>query len=768
MPKITDEDLLGLSPEVLSSLIDAAMERKDFETVRLTVTETAKLGKVIIDIIEKLMLQSLAIKDFSTLTFFLTITSTNKLTLSEAVYKKCLKSYVSYLKWDEAAICIKHMIESKHPIEDKALFFTLGGLMRSSESVSLSLDLIAMIYDHQREALGDYISFSKVEKFAQAQSASRGKEGTGRSVPSVDSLKRAVESSLTALGAGRFSFSLTKALVALACGSGHSEIAADYIRRVVAGTAVQPDLDLLSVLRALSQAAGLYGAAELAPLLLRLVVEHMPRAGLCEGPRECMDLLKMYWVLCHLTVLAKDAKRVVVPSAELADVHSRLEQFARDAYKSDVTLSLPRGADRRNARILCDEFGLTHKIGSETNEVPHADGGDVKPSMFYSRSAAPAPVRTEVLRIQKGVREGSARRRDTPPLSDILGRDAKRADRRKLEGRMPHWDRVLPLLAALDPELLKMVVVNVTYSMRSYASAAWTLDFLQLLIDKQIEVPPVLVTNAIEMCARRHDVYSLLEVFRMASSLGLRLSNGDWNRACLAAWNTGTGEMPPQAFRDAFLEVLGCMQESGAELQEDTQRTLLRFLVHTEPRGDSTWRVLRRLYRDKALQVGHVECTALSLILMSLLPLIPYDAICIARPRYRSENYLFVYPKAIAQILKSMDSAQEQLGEEFARSFDRHWADVSSHAGRVALYSQVMDTLSVSGQRGSLTSTDKAAAREALGLLSLYVAYLIGAQDGDFRRAYDLLYACASVVREAEERRVSTVEADEAKGEEWS
>jgi hypothetical protein len=46
----------------------------------------------------------------------------------------------------------------------------------------------------------------------------------------VSAVQRAVDSSLRALKDGWFSFSMSKMVVALACGARHDDIAIDYVR----------------------------------------------------------------------------------------------------------------------------------------------------------------------------------------------------------------------------------------------------------------------------------------------------------------------------------------------------------------------------------------------------------------------------------------------------------------------------------------------------------------------------------------------------------
>jgi hypothetical protein len=81
---------------------------------------------------------------------------------------------------------------------------------------------------------------------------------------------------------------------------------------MVSAAVEEEPMDLLSVLRGFSQGAGVAsqdesnytsgGVHEYSPLsavVLQLLVANMQLAGMREGPLQCMDLLKTYWVLSH-------------------------------------------------------------------------------------------------------------------------------------------------------------------------------------------------------------------------------------------------------------------------------------------------------------------------------------------------------------------------------------------------------------------------------------------------------------------------------------
>ena len=64
------------------------------------------------------------------------------------------------------------------------------------------------------------------------------------------------------------------------------------------------------------------------------------------------------------------------------------------------------------------------------------------------------------------------------------------------------------------------------------------------------------------------------------NSNGRQLRQRDWNRACQAAYNCRLSDLPRSSFREGFTELMSLMREGGVELDDNTMRTLLRFLVY--------------------------------------------------------------------------------------------------------------------------------------------------------------------------------------------
>jgi hypothetical protein len=92
------------------------------------------------------------------------------------------------------------------------------------------------------------------------------------------------------------------------------------------------------------------------------------------------------------------------------------------------------------------------------------------------------------------------------------------------------------------------------------------------------------------------------------------------------------------------------MQAANVELEPSTMRTLLRFLVRSEPLSDITWKIIKRIYREKDYPMCHIEAEALTIIILkrtSIISIAPYKS---GIPLYKDDNYLEVVPKALPQV----------------------------------------------------------------------------------------------------------------------
>jgi len=257
----------------------------------------------------------------------------------------------------------------------------------------------------------------------------------------------------------------------------------------------------------------------------------------------------------------------------------------------------------------------------------------------------------------------------------------------------------------------------------------------------------------------------------------MHFSNTDWNIICGAAYHCRLSDIPQASFRDSYTEVMRLMRTAGVELEESTLRTLLRFLVFTDPTANLTTRILRKMSQDKKTKVTHIECTALAaLVLRRISNSGGMPGVQLARPMYKADNWLFVYPSALSHMVDAVGMSAEFLGRRFLRDFEAAWGNANSAEGRNDLYALLHGLVGPSSpSRQRLIEEETPEARLCALKLSLYVSYLVGVHGGEdsptssgpapgggaggtdsigsdhaHRRAFDLLYAAESLQQEAE------------------
>ena len=193
-------------------------------------------------------------------------------------------------------------------------------------------------------------------------------------------------------------------------------------------------------------------------------------------------------------------------------------------------------------------------------------------------------------------------------------------------------------------------------------------------------------------------------------------------------------------------------------------RTLLRFLMYTGQDTELTQRSLRRLSRDKTIQLSHIECTSLTSVMLRRVPDLQQGdgRLFLARPLYKSPNYLFVYPAALSFMYDSVIKNAEFLGPDFLMEFEQAWKDTHALEGRKRLWQLLTSILSLEkegGRRQELIMANEDA-RKCVVMLSVYSSYLVGVNGvdsdmmltgaGSFRQAFDLLYSCETMMQEAD------------------
>ena len=675
-------DHLSVSSEVMETVISEALQRKDSKTLQLLISQSNKVGTLSINVLEESVAKCLKTGDMENATVIVQscglLTAVGKGSLSQSVCEDLLSVLVNHCRWKNAAIVMEYMIRCDIACTsgDREVFHIIGGLLKDTEGVIRALQLMTTITEKRRTDLAMLVNFKKANRFAMTMGGSR---AAPRSLPRESLEHFAIASFNTLKEHGWYSFTLSKMLVALACGSGNHDLAVDYITKTVEhlsdsnktnlrakGTA-RPTVDVLSALRGFSQGAGVasnndtcykgtWVQSPVSKAILDLAVIHLERGSFnLTGPLKTTEFLQMYWVLCYragranlsvspaggaATALTSQyllqAQQLQKPDHLLKSSYDELVAFmTQNETKSMISRPSP-GYHRRAFRILCDELGLRHKLGK------------------FEES------RNDVVRVWKESGGGSS---SAPPtLHDLLLADSRRGNAmRRFDGVPPHWPAVVKQLRRqLSPEALQALVLPTAIgSLVGFPSSEWGLLMLEALhgggkgereAEAAAEAPTSLLRPLLKMCSERSDVYGLLEVLHLSADqtnsthnqplrnkerapssgggggdsgidtstdskhpitstndrffrddasgvlpLGLRPS--DWNLACNVAYHARLANIPAASFDAAFAEVVRLMREANVEFEDGTMRTLLRYLVYSQPESELTSRILKRLHR---------------------------------------------------------------------------------------------------------------------------------------------------------------------------
>lgn len=723
-------------------MIKASLEKKDFDTFLLIINEADKLGQLSGNSIGNMIEEYLQQKDEENALKLFRIGIEKNLDLPISSCQSLLSRLVNYCNWFEAATMAEYMIQKSYMFNDREIFFICGGLMGSSEGVSKIFDIISVIANHRRDDLAAKFNFSKSVKFSRSVAA-RSAEGVSLlSSVSEETVQRALGCLLRAAQEHHwFSFSLYKMSVSLACLAGHESAAISFARHCVALTAQRPggQSDLLSLLRGFSQGAGLLDRPQrdgplLAPAdalsqshrlsqaLLELLVDNLESAGLRDGPLRCGDLLTLYWSLAHLASHRDRSEQRLVP-ADTQRALGGLRDLLQDSARKEAHFSVSAGGPRRSLRLLCDQLGLRHAPLNNALRVWKEDCGAQVPSASL-----------DSLLLLDGTRRRPLWQCPLPP----------------------HWERVSAALLALarDGEDIGPSLVHLLLAMPRHANSHWALLVLRLWREARAlqwpddcALPGDLLRAALRMCSLGHDLYGTLELLHAAAEdrrMGAapQLTAADWNSACRLAWDCRLAAMPDAAFSAAFSEVLQLMRESGAAADDETVRLLLRFLVLTQPRSQQLQRVLRRLRRLPEQAVSHVECVAVTALLLGRLRGASRSAMRLAAPLYRHENYLLLYPEGLLQLLDGLAGDPALLGEDEAARLREAWGRCHSAEGRDALCCEAERLL-----KAAAAEQWPDAPREAAAALAGYAAYLVAAHGGQQHRALQLLLTALDTLR---------------------
>lgn len=103
--------------------------------------------------------------------------------------------------------------------------------------------------------------------------------------------------------------------------------------------------------------------------------------------------------------------------------------------------------------------------------------------------------------------------------SQLLRRDAKLDRENRMIDNCPlFWPQAAEQLRAMPDEKLCVVARRLLNAMYNYASPSWALLVVEILREREIPFPSGTLRSILRMCFQRKDIYSLLEVLRLAHS----------------------------------------------------------------------------------------------------------------------------------------------------------------------------------------------------------------------------------------------------------
>jgi hypothetical protein len=416
-------DQIFVSPIVLQSMIGAALERHDRETLNLIILEASRSGYLTSSILETSIKQCLDspvrknnkassilesedkinnydyhyLSCLNSAVYLLNhcISNNTNIKLNQILCQRLLGELVSNCFWNDSYSVASYMISQGHEFGDREIFFIIGGLMRNSDGVSKIFELITLINKYNRDDIAGLFSYTKANRYAKSMTSNH----SYRKEVAADVIERSMESSIKAIENGWFSFSLSKMIVALSCGAGKYNLADVYIQNIVKivnnrnekleNNGGGGDIDLLSVLRGFSQGAGVACKDNLnykgnftmeSPVsrtILQLSIENLNKLGINDGPLQCMNLFKMYWVLNYRvknmpSTFSSLLSQPTPPFSESSEVTSIMEQTFKYLHEPATSIK-----NEVNVPLDQDEYFGTRDDYFQSNSIEKSSDTNV-------------------------------------------------------------------------------------------------------------------------------------------------------------------------------------------------------------------------------------------------------------------------------------------------------------------------------------------------------------------------------------------------------
>jgi len=265
----------SVSSEVMKAIISEALQRRDTKTIHMVLAEAARVGTLTAGALEGALEQCLSARDLRNACFVLEkyIVPRGVQVVKMHLVQTLVRELVLHCNWQDASVAAAYLIANDAQFAapgERDIFLIIGGLMMNTRGVVRALELLLLITEKRRIDLCKLFSYTKVNRFSLSMGGSHSYRvalpkqplenlmisslcalrGGGSSINNTATTNNnnnnnniaispfAVSAVVAAGGRGDvqpkqgswFSFSISKMLVALACGSGNHDLAEQYVR----------------------------------------------------------------------------------------------------------------------------------------------------------------------------------------------------------------------------------------------------------------------------------------------------------------------------------------------------------------------------------------------------------------------------------------------------------------------------------------------------------------------------------------------------------
>lgn len=207
-------------------MLDEALLQRDGDTLSLLIDQALMARNV--SILEKCLTFSLESNLFDLGAEVLRHCGVHQLVLTESLTQSFTQKCVEHALWTPAYRAIGYAIRNKLALQEKLLFYVLGGLLAENDSgVLKTLRLVKLIVRYQREDLTRFVAYPAIDRLALSFGGVKRMGVLDLSKP----LKDVMEMMLAQYDqSGWISFSVAKFVASLASAAREDELVTNFAR----------------------------------------------------------------------------------------------------------------------------------------------------------------------------------------------------------------------------------------------------------------------------------------------------------------------------------------------------------------------------------------------------------------------------------------------------------------------------------------------------------------------------------------------------------